>query len=177
MCICLFMICCFNLITEWELKFKETHFLIDEEVSRCREALSNNLNGLLAKEELLGIFIPDNKHDICVRNSSLKIRFAVRNISSGPNINTVSDIVQRCLDQNQLHSITVKRGRKVSRWVKVPNLSISAQLSVFLVICHLLIKICSFISSFKYDERLKKFTQIDERLKKFTKGWQLWCKN
>lgn len=111
------MICCLKLITEWELKFKETLALIEEEVIRCREALSNNLNGLLAKEELLGIFIPDNKHDIFVTNRSLKIRFAVRNTSSGPNINTVSDIVQRCLDQNKLNTITVKRGRDVSRWV------------------------------------------------------------
>lgn len=115
MCICLFMSCCFNLSTEWELKFKETQALFDEEVSRCREALLNNLHGLLAKE---GIFIPDNKHDICVTNISLKIRFAVKNISSGPNINAVSDIVQRCLDQNQLISITVRRGREISRWVK-----------------------------------------------------------
>lgn len=87
------MICCLKLIIEWELKFKEIFVLIEEEVICCREVLLNNLNGLLVKEELLGIFILDNKYDIFVINCFLKIRFVVRNILFGLNINIVSDIV------------------------------------------------------------------------------------
>lgn len=85
---------------------------------RCREALSNSLNDSLAKEELQGLFIADTEHDIYMTNNSLKIGFVVRNISFGLNIKTVSDIVQRCLDKYHLNSVTIKKGREVSRWVK-----------------------------------------------------------
>lgn len=103
---------------DWELNFNETHNLMDEDISRCREVLTNNLNDLLAKKGLHWICIADNKHDINVTSTSLKIRFTVKETSSDPNINILRDIVQICLDQIQLSSITVRREQEVLRWVK-----------------------------------------------------------
>lgn len=96
-------------MTEWELlNYKKTR-LTPKDEHNCKAALSKSLNDLLKEQEL-------PCYDcINVTKNTLEIRFAVRDLSYIPNIDALSTIVKSCFDKHKPNSLTVKKGRIVSR--------------------------------------------------------------
>ena len=97
------------LLAEWELKQKDGNLLNESDVKSCRESLSKHLNDELVKSLLLGVFVADMS-DICVARTILRIRFAFRSICS-PNVDTLSESVQNCLNKNNELKCFVKEGK------------------------------------------------------------------
>lgn len=98
-------------MTEWELLNYKKPRLTPKDEHNCKAALSKSLNDLLKEQEL-----PDVCYDcINVTKKTLEIRFAVRDLSYNPNIVALSTIVKSCFDKHKLNSLTVKKGRIVSR--------------------------------------------------------------
>lgn len=101
------------LLAEWELKQKDGNLLNEGDMKSCRELLTKHLKDELVKRLLLGVFIADMS-DIYVARTILRIRFAFRSICS-PNVDTLSESVQNCLNKNNELKCFVGEG-KVSPW-------------------------------------------------------------
>lgn len=87
--------------------------LFDKEVQSCQEVLSERLNDELQKDEIQAIFIAEVK-DIYVGKTSLRVRIAVESISDDRNIETLRDVVQRCVN-GKLPNCFVENG-KITSW-------------------------------------------------------------
>ena len=91
-------------MAEWELKQKDGNLLNESDMKSCRESLSKHL-----KDELLGVFVADMS-DIYVARTILRIRFAFRSTWS-PDVDTLSESVQNCLNKNNELKCFVKEGK------------------------------------------------------------------
>lgn len=78
----------------------------------CKEALSIRFNDELQKDAMKGIFIA-NVDDIHVEKNILKIRFADESNFGVQNVETLRDVVQRCVNY-ELPNCFVKNGKFTS---------------------------------------------------------------
>lgn len=85
-----------NWFTEWDFQHKYARPLFEEEVQSCKEALSTHLNDELQKGAIKGICIAD-MNDIHVEKTILRIRFADESNFGVQNIETLRNVVQRCV--------------------------------------------------------------------------------
>ena len=100
-------------MAEWELKSKDGNLLNEGNMKSCKELLTKHLKDELVKRRMLGVFIAD-KSDIYVARTILRIKFAIKSTCS-PNVDTLSESVQNCLNKNNELKCFVREG-KVSSW-------------------------------------------------------------
>lgn len=108
------LILIFFKIIEWELRFKNTKLLLEEEVESCRKGLSDRVNEELFNSKLQDFFIADHQLDIRVTKSTLFMRFSVGNTSI-PDIDYLTNIIGRFLKKIAGQDISIRNGKNVSR--------------------------------------------------------------
>lgn len=99
----------FYSLLEWELNQKDGNLLNERDLKSCRESLTKHLKDDLVKSLLLDVYIADMS-DIYVGRATLKIRFALRRTCS-PNVDTLSETVQNCLNKNNELKCFVRKGK------------------------------------------------------------------
>lgn len=101
-------------LIEWELSYKNTQPLFEKEVDSCREGLSKHVNEVLFKSNVQDFFIADHQHDIRITKTTLMLRFSVGNASI-PDIDDLTNIIERLLKTTTGQHISIRNGKNVSR--------------------------------------------------------------